>query len=138
LDIVCVDGGEAVAVIVPDAFGETGVIGRKLEGGPADGADLAGIGKTDERLQVQDVTSLDPELLADLPLEGAGHGALEFTPDDLAATPLAQGRFEFHHDVGSLVVDFDRAVADDAESTRADNFVAREHLVKEEFDQGVD
>ena len=66
------------------------------------------------------------------------HLLLDLEADHLPAAALPQRGLELDHEVGRFVVDFDFAVADDAEGARADDVVAGEHLVEEEVDQRVD
>ena len=137
-DILCPNGSKTVTVVVADPLGKTSDIGRKLEVRPLDITNLARISEAEEPLNLKHVCVLDAHLLTDLALKGTWHGTFDFEADHLPPTTLAQRRLELHHQVGRFVVDFDFAVANDAERTRTDDLVAREHLVEEELDQSVD
>ena len=68
----------------------------------------------------------DAQLVGDLAPQRARHLLFDLEPDHLAAPALAQRRFELDHQIRGLVVDFDFAVADDAEGAGAGHLVARE------------
>ncbi len=83
----------------------------------------------DEQLVAGDFELLRHELAQVL-----GHGGLDFEPDDAAAPALLQRRLEQPHEILGLFLDFEVAVADDAETALPLHVVAGEEPAGVEHD----
>ena len=125
-------------LIVAYALGIARYVGLELQVRPVDLANLGGVGEAEKALDLEGVGGGRAQPLRDLAAQRARHLLFDLEPDHLTAPPLAQRRLVFDHEVRGLVVDFDFAVADDAEGAGAGDLVAGKHLVQEQVDQRVD
>ncbi len=125
------DRHEAVAAIVAHPLGEARIEQGELELRPVDGDDLTELFERQRSVDQHDARSDDVDVAGDEGAQSLRHAGVDFEPDDRSAAAPFQRAFEQPHQVFGLFLDFDVAVANDAEAAVSGDLVAGEELIDE-------
>ena len=137
-DVLGPDRRETIAAMFADAFRKTRRIGREFQVGAID------IDQRRQRREPDETADLRDDRLMPLNIgvEHCGqfgrHVGLEFEQNHPPAPAAADRGAEQPHQILGLFLDFDVAVADDAEHADRAARIARENQVGEQFDQIFD
>ena len=130
-EVLLADRGEAVAAIVAHALGEARIDRRKLQLRPVDADDLAELFEREQAVDQDDAGGDDVDVAGDECAQPLRHARVDLEADDRTAPPPFQRALEQAHQVFSLFLHFDVAVANDAEAAVAGDLVAGEKLADE-------
>ena len=131
-DVLLPDGGEAIAAMVADALGKARDEGLELEIGPLVENELLGIGIADQAAAGHDDIVRNIELVGDELAQRFRTGGINLHADHRAAAAALERAFEQADQVFGLFLDFDVAVADDAEQALPEHIVAGKHARNEQ------
>ena len=113
--VLLLDGQERVAAIVADPLGEARRIGREFQIGARQADDFRQVLQRQHAVERDDLVGFDIEFLGDEGAHFRGHVRVRLQPDHRAAPAAFQRRLEQADQVFRLFLDFEIAVADDAE-----------------------
>src|SRR5918996_5666255 len=133
-DVLLADRREAIALMLANAFREAADERLEFEIGPVGDDQLVSVGKPDQALLHEALALGHLELLHDKALEPSGHRRFDLEPDDRAAAPALQRRFEEAHQILRLLLHLDIAVAQHAERALASHPIARKQARYENAD----
>ncbi len=133
-EVLGADGGEGIAGMVAEALGEARIVGLELEVRPVDADELAELVERQHAVDQEDLVVAHAELAGDEVAQLLRHGGVDLETDDLAEAPALQRGLELAHQVLGLFLDFEVAVADDAETALPLHLVAREQPADEQAD----
>ena len=134
-DVLLADRREAIAAMLADALGKARIVGRELQVVARHRDDLGNLVERQRPGQHADAVGRDAELAGDELAQFVRHLAVELDADHRTAAAALQRRLEEAHEILGFFLDFDIAVADEAERAGALDLVAREQLADEQADR---
>ncbi len=129
-EVLVADGGETVAAMVADAFGEARDVRLELQIGALGEDQLLEIRQAHQVLDDDDLGRRQVEMLGDELAQLAGHRGAALHVDDATPAAALEQRLEQQHQVFGFFLDFHVAVAQDAEHAPASRRMAGEQLVE--------
>jgi hypothetical protein len=137
-DILGADRRETIAAMFADAFGETRAVWLEFEVGAVAVNQRRQRGDANEAVNLGDDRLVPHHLFAQNGGQVGGHVGVHFEQDHAPAPPPPDRGAEQAHQILGLFLDFNVAVADDAEGALRAYGEAREQNVAEHFDHRFD
>src|SRR5208282_4047283 len=137
-DVLVADRREAIAAKIADALGKTRIIGREQKIAPFADDQFPGARQSHEAVDLGDVSVCDTKLVDHKARYRGRHPLVDDEMDDVAAAAALERRFEDADEVLRLFLDFDLAVAQDAEQAETQNLEAWKQAIEEEAYDALD
>ena len=137
-EVLLPDRRQAIAAIVANALGKTGVVWLELERRPVDADEFRKVVERQHPVQHEDFSWQDFEFVGDEGAQFIGKTRVEFQTDDGTAAAALQRRLEQADEVFCLLLDFQIAVADGAKESLPLHVIAGKQPVGVHRNQGLD
>ena len=135
-EVLLLDGQEAIAAIVAHALGKARIVGLELQIGPIERDELGEIVQRQHAVEHEDLVLGRRRVPRRRSARSVfRHVGGDLEPDHRAAAAALQRGLEQAHEIFGLFLDFEIAVANDAENALPFQLIAGEQLLRVDGDQ---